>query len=364
MEPEKEKKYSSHRLVELDALRFICAFSVMLYHYTFLGYASDEHPSPVHYETIGAISKYGYLAVHFFLVLSGYLVLKSALAKTVKEFFISRVTRLYPAYWGAVLVTAISIWVFGPEEQSSNYSELMHVSPTEFVVNMTMLQRFLGFNDLDGVYWSLSYELSFYLIISVLIGWRLMHRLDIALFIWLGYTALVRTDNPTHTPAFYFLIPTYAPLFAAGMVFYLLQHKLYARWKLHALLAISYSLCLRSALAEATSHSQMFHTAFSPTIIALVITSIFLTFFLIINRKLQLPQWPMLSLGGSLTYPLYLLHCNIGYLLFQHGASFMNKWVLLAGIILLMLVLSYALHRFVEKPGGKMLQKLLVATLR
>lgn len=362
MEPEKIQP--SHRLVELDALRFACAVCVMLYHYTFLGYASEEHPSPVQYEAIGAVTKYGYLAVHFFLVVSGYLVVKSALAKTVKEFFISRVTRLYPAYWAAVLGTAISIWVLGPAVTSKNYSELMHVSPTEFVVNMTMLQRFLGFNDLDGVYWSLSYELSFYLIIAILVGWGLRNRLDIVLVIWLGYTALVRTTNPTQTPAFYLLIPTYAPLFAAGMLFYLLQNKLYARWKLYALLAFSYGLCLRSALAEATSHSQMFHTALSPTIISLVITVIFLTFLLLINRKLKLPQWPVFSLGGSLTYPLYLLHCNIGYLLFQHGASFMNKWVLLAGIILLMLVLSYALHRFVEKPGGKMLQKLLVATLR
>ena len=66
-----------NRVNELDLLRFFAAFSVVLYHYTFRGYAADDM-SIVPYPLFAPISKYGYLGVDLFFMISGFVILMTA----------------------------------------------------------------------------------------------------------------------------------------------------------------------------------------------------------------------------------------------------------------------------------------------
>ncbi len=103
-----EQPVARSRVSELDLLRFFAAFSVLLYHYTFRGYAAGDM-SIMPYPLLAPISKYGYLGVDLFFLISGFVILMSASSGSLKRFAISRIVRLYPAFWVCCTVTFIAI---------------------------------------------------------------------------------------------------------------------------------------------------------------------------------------------------------------------------------------------------------------
>ena len=119
-----------NRLAELDLLRFIAALSVLLFHYAFRGYAADDL-SPINLPVLIPIFKYGYLGVGLFFMISGFVILMSAIGKNGREFVTSRISRLYPEFWICCTLTALVIFFFGAPH--------FDVSLTQFFINLTML---------------------------------------------------------------------------------------------------------------------------------------------------------------------------------------------------------------------------------
>lgn len=346
------------RLYELDLLRFVAAAAVLCYHYTYRGFVAD-HLVPVSYPEVDWATRYGYLGVELFFIISGYVVLLSAYDKTVKQFVISRVTRLYPAFWAACTLTFLVVRLgahhYAPTD--ALYTPYLVVYPRQYLVNMTMLFDYFGYLNLDTAYWSLTYELTFYFLITLVVAYQLTHRLLLLLAGWLGLTALLYllVGIDSHVPAAMLFIPKYSPYFAAGMLFYLWQRQLApARW-LVALLVVAWGLALVSARHEMQNLNQLFHDprAYSFGVVAVATTSFFGLFGLLAKRVLVLPRASWLPLLGALTYPLYLLHSNIGYVAFQRLAPLLNRWALLGLLTAAMLGLAYLVHVLVERRLSK-----------
>ena len=57
---------------------------------------------------------------------------------------------------------------------------------------------------------------------------------------------------------------------------------------------------------------------------------------------------PKLIKLGLLTYPLYLIHQNIGFIILNHFGDHVNKYLLVFTTILLMLTISFVLSKFYE----------------
>jgi peptidoglycan/LPS O-acetylase OafA/YrhL len=94
-------------------------------------------------------------------------------SKSVYDFAVSRVARLYPAYWVAVALTSIVAYAAFPRWDSA---------PPSFgvvLVNLTMLQRFFMVGEIDKSYWTLAIELSFYVAIAAAFKARLMSRIEV-----------------------------------------------------------------------------------------------------------------------------------------------------------------------------------------
>jgi peptidoglycan/LPS O-acetylase OafA/YrhL len=136
------------RLEELDVLRGVAALCVVLSHYTsYCARYFGAGPFGVYLGTI-----YGFYAVELFFMISGF-VIYFTLERSVtwKDFAFSRATRLYPAYWTALtLMVVLDHVVFGKPFWAGGY-----------IVNLTMLQEFIGFPNLDIVFWSLTVEIAF-----------------------------------------------------------------------------------------------------------------------------------------------------------------------------------------------------------
>lgn len=350
MEPEVRKR--PIRFYEIDALRFLAAVSVVFYHYTFRGYAANNY-SPLPFLAIGKFTKYGYLGVELFFIISGYVVLLSAQGKTIRQFFTSRVTRLYPAFWVACSLTFLVEYIWGPSVGERQISSDLHATLQQYAWNMTMLNGFLNVEHIDGVYWSLTVEIRFYLLIALLIISKQMPRIDIVLAAWLAYAAVVGPAAVSHLT--HLLMPRYAAYFAAGMLFYLMQKQSGRTWRRYGLLALSYLLAVRSSIERTHEQAAYFQGALSWQVVAGIITLFFAIFLLITFRKYNLSRYSWFAWFGVLTYPLYLVHQNIGYLLFHRLGGAINKYVLLSSTVLLMLILSYGIHVLIEKPLSKII---------
>lgn len=94
---------------------------------------------------------FGKIGVGIFFIVSGFLIpvtLDKPSSSAMQRFLVNRVFRLYPAYWLSIAVLLIV-----------TRTEL---SPLQILVNLTMMQRFVGVPDLNGVFWTLQIELVFY----------------------------------------------------------------------------------------------------------------------------------------------------------------------------------------------------------
>lgn len=67
-------------------------------------------------------------------------------------------------------------------------------------------------------------------------------------------------------------------------------------------------------------------------------------------------QWKWLTTAGALTYPLYIIHMNIGMILIHHYRKRVPTPVLVAAVTALTLVAAWLIHRLIERPLGKWLR--------
>ncbi|WP_338413285.1 acyltransferase [uncultured Sphaerotilus sp.] len=349
MEMEIGKK--PERSHEIDLLRGVACISVVLFHFLYRGQQDDWITDRVG-SLLSEIARYGYLGVDLFFIISGYVVFSSAQGMTVRAFVASRVARLYPAYWVAVCMTAGLAWALA--------SPLFSVSPRDVLINLTMLMHLLplrlGVELVDGAYWSLGVELQFYLMIVVVLWTGSMARIEALLMGWL-LLSLVDFMRRMYLPTLWLALD-WAPLFSAGIVFRLVRQDGLTRQRY---LLLWCSLLL--ALAYGTAPDQLARGAADGSsrnswVVAGLLLSFFGVFALIAARRWQLAASGLTKAAGLLTYPVYLLHQNIGYMLLAAWrGSGLSLPVRVTGVLLVVSAAAWVLHVVVERPFGPRLRR-------
>ncbi|SFQ53961.1 acyltransferase family protein [Hymenobacter arizonensis] len=336
------------RQYEIDLFRFLAALAVVLYHYTHRAYGADNL-SPVAYPELSPVTRYGYLGVQLFFIISGYVVLLSAQGKTVRQFFVSRVQRLYPAFWIACTLTFLIVrfWGTGPLDELS--APILNVGTRQYLQNLTMLQEFWGQVNVDQAYWSLTVEISFYFFISLLISYKLMPHINLAIGLLLAYAVVAPYLNMGNTPFTTLFFPQHAAYFVAGMLFYLMQQPAGRTWVRYAFMLVAYLLAVRYGRYGMAEHGVQ------EAVVLGIVTSFFILVGLVAFGILNFGRQEWLAKLGAVTYPLYLLHGHIGYVVFHRFSHLVDRYVLLVGLLVVMLLAAYLISNSVEKPLGKLL---------
>lgn len=324
------------RVNEIDLLRFLAVMAVVLFHYAFRGYASDGMsimPYP-----LAPIAKYGFFGVHLFFLISGFVILMTASSGNLRRFFVSRFSRLYPAFWICCTITFITTLLIGAPRYT--------VSIPQYLANMTMMSGFINVSSIDGVYWSLFIELRFYAFIAAILVIGKIKKAQLILAIWL--IACIVLDVLQISKLRSVLIVDYAGFFIAGATFFLIWSKGLSRSRV-AMLVGSFGLAMYETLREMPHFEQQFNTQIDSFIVAGIITALFLVMLSISLRRtgsFGKHQW---ILAGGITYPLYLLHQNIGFMIFNIAYPTIDKHLLLWGTILIAIGAAYTIHTFVEQ---------------
>ncbi|AEW96128.1 MULTISPECIES: acyltransferase family protein [Streptomycetaceae] len=348
------------RLRALDGLRLVAALAVCGYHYAGRGgdiaRAWGASPSRL-FPGLAGPASYGCLGVQLFFVISGFVICMSGWGRGPRAFAASRAARLLPAYWAAVLlVTAVFAlpWVaYHP------------VSPSDLLTNLTMLQMPVGAHRVLGVCWTLWAEARFYLLFALCVLWRGggATRGRVMVFCVLWTAGAVLADASHDALLRQVLMPEYAPFFVGGMGLYLVyrfgHHA--AGW---AVVAAGWLLGQHYAVRELVqpAHAAAFHHRSQLAVIALV-TLAFAAVAAVTLTPLARVQVRGLTFAGALTYPFYLVHEHLGWVvvrLLHHGLR-LPAPVVLAVTVAVMLLLAWVLHVVVERPSAPRLRRSLSA---
>ena len=321
----------SRRILELDALRGIAALAVLVFHYTvilprfFPGAAEPAFRFA-----------YGYYGVHLFFMISGFVIFMT-IENCVRgrDFVVSRFARLYPAFWTAVILTFAIGSIFPLADQRYSFGQL--------IVNLTMLHEYAKVASIDGVYWSLTYELGFYFAIFVVYKLHLLNRIEWICLLWASASALFQhyaayIPHPVH---FLTLLNDYAHLFAMGIMF-------------HRIRSVGFSP-LRALVITLGLVAEYHQNG----VIGLAIVAGFAAIFaLLIANRLGILRLPLFAFFGAISYSLYLIHQLIGFRIIealqQHGMASTPSLALTA---LLIVALASAMTFGVERPAMRFIRR-------
>ncbi len=315
--------------MELDALRGVAAMAVVIFHYTT---RYDELFGHKKQNYLGF--EYGYLGVNLFFIISGFVIFMTLTRiNSLKEFAKRRALRLYPAYIVAVVITFMAVRVYDLKGRG--------VSLGEAIINLTMLQGHILIPHVDGAYWSLTVELTFYLIMGLVLFLGLSNKITTISLLWLvtsGGIMIISDMSNQRLTTFveYLAISNYSHLFIAGIMFYLIRQK--GQVKHHMMILA----CLMYEYVFIDINSNFFVTIF------------FMLFYLLVNNKLNFLNMKPLVFLGTISYSFYLVHQNIGYIVI----NIMEKYGLINEVFLVIPVtisvgLATLLTFYVEKPIRK-----------
>ncbi|RKH68404.1 acyltransferase family protein [Corallococcus llansteffanensis] len=317
---------SPPRLVELDALRGIAALAVALYHFTTEYSDLYGHSVPLWGQV--PIGKYG---VQLFFAISGFVILMSLERITrARDFVWSRAARLYPSYWTAVVLTFTVVALFGlPDREFSLQTAL---------INLTMFHELLRVPHVDTVYWTLTIELSFYLLMFVLASARALPKV-IPIFI-----ALVALQTLAELAAQ-----------AMGMLFVArLASRPHLQFFALGVLAFQQSrgrVSVPSALALVGVCFA--HEVLVGSNAPLPVFGVVLGLAHALSRgSLRWLNWRPLLFMGFISYPFYLVHQNIGYVVIRRleAAGWRPEAAIAVAFAVGLLLATFITYR-VEQPA-------------
>lgn len=350
----RDRANTSPRLAALDGLRLIAALAVAVFHLSVSWRLDGQRPPSYFLPDLAPVAAYGFLGVELFFLISGFVICMSSWRRSLGDFFVSRVSRLYPAYWVCILITVAVVTIL-PVSGGVPISGTPDLR--EIAVNMTMLHEPLGIPAVDTVYWTLFVELRFYLIFAALVAFGLTYRRTVifcATWMVVAVIGPALGSNVVNVLA----VPQYAPYFIAGIAMFLI-HRFGRSPLLFAIIGFSWLVSLDRVEKRVADINPGFDVPTWPGIV--IVSLCYLAVLVIALGWTDRIRWSWLTTAGALTYPFYLLHQRIGYSLIRHTheRTGLPAWLLLAGAISVALGLAWIVHRFAERPLSRWLRKVL-----
>ncbi|MGX1164430.1 peptidoglycan/LPS O-acetylase OafA/YrhL [Bradyrhizobium sp. USDA 372] len=323
----------SERSVGIDCLRAISIIWVLLYHFV----------------PVQAFNR-GTFGVLLFFIISGYCIAFSAeTSKTAWHFYAKRLGRLLPALIVCGFLTAL-FKILAPElvESGRGLKWAHYVYTLIALPTLNVLQ--VNYNLPDGAYWSLQIEFQFYFFCFLMMVIGLKQRL-------LALLCAVTIFRTLTTSTDYYTSNDFFPFFIAGMSVAALVRGRTGEAIAGILVAFSVELYhLKFNVKQPSVPLEMYRS--------LLLWSGTAAVYLAARYDHVLPRsFRALAFIGVISYPLYLLHQDVGNMILRWAqigrdtASdlFVRSFVLPAFLA----AIAWLVYAFVEKPAIKPLTALL-----
>lgn len=327
----------TNRNIYLDYIRGIACILIVLYHYTQRYNELFQNSGEWKFRV-----SWGYMAVSTFFVLSGYLAIaKDDSNLGLWTYIKKRAVRLFPAYWVSIPLTFVTTHFLLSSRS---------VSIKDALINLTMLESFVGVPLVDGVYWTLANELVFYAFVAIVVV-VLKKRNILPLFGFTWIVALlifrfVENDSLICAAIGKLIAKQYGHMFVVGASLVYLFHGIGNKFsKFLSVLSILIALVYQFLI-----FGFNYSIYFVLSLIVVILCVVFDIRRYIINERFLKILRP-LELTAAISYPLYLIHQNIGYAIMETFRPIITKteWIIIFPMVIVFAT-SYVIHRFVEIP--------------
>jgi peptidoglycan/LPS O-acetylase OafA/YrhL len=364
---------SSGRFYSLDVLRGVAALTVVFWHWQhFFLFGPSAAPVPAAIQPLYSIFfpfyGAGWIAVDLFFALSGFIffwLYGDGIAErrvTARDFFVRRVSRLYPLHLATLLAVAAGQEIF--RRMSGAAFVYQQNDATQFRLNAGLVHSWVAHPvfAFNAPSWSISVEAALYIMFFVVCR---VVRPRVPVLVALAAAGL-------------FLVPqSFQPVgrgmvgfFLGGCVFLVYRwivSRGYERWLtawlplgVGALWVVTF-VRMRSALARTPMPWRFDQLGdYWPAVVVLFPLTI-LALVLVETRRGSLGR--RVALLGDLSYSSYLLHfplqLGVAIVALSFGvprAVFLSPWTLL-GFFALVLAVSLASHRLFEVPAQRWLRE-------
>lgn len=323
---------AEERLSYLDDLRAVAVILVVLYHY----YFRRLEISGEAFTLFSSIFRAGHVGVMIFFMLSGYLIYRR-LSQTpldeLRAFFAIRFCRLYPSFWFCCLLTFIIVKATAGPATSPSITTLL--------ANLTMTPRLLGADFIDGAYWSLEVELIFYVAIGILFAvLKPAARMPVLLLWSLVAITISLTEplGPIYSILRIITISNWIPYFVVGILC-----RQYHTGKVSLQKFIPLTLILLAP--------DIYRYAQSKPELLLILT---LSIIYVTGKGFGLSLGRIGGWVASISYPLYLIHQEIGYTAIEYmqrlGVGEQQAIILVVAAVA---IIAQCVHASIEGPAHR-----------
>lgn len=298
------------RLTQIDALRGIAALSVVYLHYSYS------------FKDLAHTGKYGYLGVHIFFIISGFVLPYSLFHSNYYlgyywQFLKKRIIRIDPPYLLAALL-AIGLPALNGRNILSWQASLAHLGYLNDILNLPWA---------SGVFWTLAIEFQFYLFLGLTYKGYLEKSHVVSLLFILGTIACAFIFRNRSLLPYWFTFFSLGALIFRRMVFGMPRF-LFA----FGVLCLVVSTLFLFGIPEA-------------------VTSILVTGFILYVKINQVNIFSKALIAlGTISYSLYLIHIEVSKIARRLMVANLAEYLQLAIWLSLALISATVFYYFIERP--------------
>ncbi len=301
-------------IFQLDVLRGLAVLLVMAFHF------------------IKGFS-FGWIGVDLFFVLSGFLITGKLVesigtSRYYISYYIKRVLRIVPLYYGVLFIFFILLPVFATSYVTSSIQGLLNDQVYYWTFSTNFIEAIKGWptNITLIHFWSLACEMQFYLVWPFVIRWVVVKKERQIIFFLLILLALffrlfIAEQLSLHFVGKYVLLPSRIDAFATGSILYFyISNGAKGRWLVIssialATLAVVSTICLAYGLNWHYSEEpvQLFGYTLNALFWGCIVA---LTYFYLSNKSILAK---CLVIAGKYSYAMYVFHLPVWVLLNKYN---------------------------------------------
>ncbi len=355
-----QTKNADHRLAPLDAMRGMAALAVIVYHVRHFG--GDLHTYPLASATVPwFLYLRGWMFVDFFFVLSGvvltyrYLEPISNSELDAREFFVLRLSRLYPLHLLTLLFCAAVQWTclaLNRPEIIYNRSDLYHL-----FLNLAYLHSG-GFEDVftyNGPSWSVAVEVIAYLAFFLFASKKRTTYIAASLCTVVASVAVIRMSLTF--PILNFEVGRGLIGFFVGSLLFLAMRHFKSTGQMRKVAWSGFvAMLVLFGVTFAVGYQNFIGDSTLPLL--LVIFPLVILSGLEIDALAWVLSLRPLTFLGDLSYAIYLVHVPvqmviIGLLRERHRDVPVTSGLFLAQFFAAVLVVAFCVHKLFELPARR-----------